>query len=98
MPTLVLVIWTLLLVAVVALLPFIVVGLHRAWRAARSIDRYFGEMLEAAVGIAGNTQEIARLDDTIATAGKMLASGGAIHQKAATLGGALAERAKGVSS
>ena len=94
MPTLVLVLWTLLLLAVVALLPFIVVGLHRAWRSARSIDRYFGEMLEAAVGIAGQTQAIPQLDGTIETAGRMLATAGGIRDKAATLGGALAERAE----
>ena len=93
MPTVVLVLWSLLLLAVVALLPFIVVGLHRAWAAARSIDRYFAEMLEAAVGIAGNTQEIQQLDTTIDTATKMLTVAGGIRQKAETLRSTVAERA-----
>ncbi len=93
MPTFVLVVWTLLLLAVVALLPFIVVGLHRAWKSARSIERYFGEMLQAAVGIAGNTKEIPRLDDTIDTASQMLLTAGGIRGKAETLRGALAQRA-----
>jgi len=92
MPTIVLVLWVLLLLAVIALLPFIVVGLHRAWNAARSIDRYFAEMLEAALGIAGNTQEIPQLDATIDTATTMLTVAGGIRQKAETIKTTLAGR------
>lgn len=95
MPAVVVVLWSILLLAVVALLPFIVVGLHRAWTASRSIDRYFAEMLEAAGGIAGNTREIRQLDATLEVAGGMLTSAGGIREKAETLRNALAERAGG---
>ena len=95
MPTLILMLWTVLLALVVALLPFIVAGLHRAWKAARGIDRYFGEMFTAAAGIAGNTQEIPRLDGTIETATRMLRTAGGIRQKAETIRTTLAGRVGG---
>lgn len=92
MPVGVQIIWAALLLVVLALLPFIVSGLHRAWWAARSIDRYFADMLTAAGGIAGNTREIQRLDDTIATASDLLSTAGSIHGKAETIRTTLASR------
>jgi len=89
------IIWAILLLVVLALLPFIVSGLHRAWWAARRIDRYFADMLTAAQGIAGNTQEIQRLDDTISTASDLLSTAGSIHSKAATIRTTLASRVDG---
>lgn len=89
----VLILWTILLVVTVLLLPLIVSLLHRTWKASRNIERYFKEMLEAGVGIAGNTDAITALDDTIQVASTMLDVAGGINENAETLKGALAGRA-----
>ncbi len=89
----VLILWAILLVVTVLLLPLIVSLLHRTWKASRSIERYFKEMLEAGVGIAGNTDAITALDDTIQVASTMLDVAGGINKNAETLKGALADRA-----
>jgi len=89
----VLILWAILLVVTVLLLPLIVSLLHRTWKASRSIERYFKEMLEAGVGIAGNTDAITALDDTIQVASTMLDVAGGINENAETLKGALADRA-----
>lgn len=89
----VLILWAILLVVTVLLLPLIVSLLHRTWKASRNIERYFKEMLEAGVGIAGNTDAVTALDDTIQVASTMLEVAGGINGNAETLKGALADRA-----
>ena len=89
----VIILWTILLVVTVLLLPLIVSLLHRTWVASRNIERYFKEMLEAGLGVAGNTEHIKALDATIEVAGGMLEVAGKIDQNANTMKGALADRA-----
>ena len=71
MPQAVFILWTILLVVTVLLLPFIIYLLHTTWKASKSIERYFKEMLEAGLGVAGNTEHVKALDDTIAVASNM---------------------------
>jgi len=89
----VLILWTILLVVTVLLLPLIVSLLHKTWVASYNIERYFKEMHEAGGGIAGNTAHIIALDDTIQVASTMLGVAGQIDENAATIKGALADRA-----
>lgn len=89
----VLILWTILLVVTVLLLPLIVHLLHRTWVASRNIERYFKEMLEAGLGIAGNTDHISALDDTISVASGMLDVAGQIDGNANTIKTALGDRA-----
>jgi len=93
MPQAVFVLWTILLVVTVLLLPFIVNLLHRTWKASRNIERYFKEMKEAGLGVAGNTEHIKALNDTIGVASGMLDVAGDINSHAEALKGALADRA-----
>jgi DNA-binding phage protein len=93
MPQAVFILWTILLVVTVLLLPFIVYLLHKTWKASRSIERYFKEMLEAGLGVAGNTEHVKALDDTIAVASGMLAVAGDINQHAETIKVTLAGKA-----
>lgn len=89
----VLILWTILLVVTVLLLPLIVSLLHKTWVASRNIERYFKEMLDAGLGIAGNTEHIKALNDTISVAGGMLEVAGKINENANTIKGALGDRA-----
>lgn len=89
----VLILWAFLLIVTVLLLPLIVSLLHRTWIASRNIERYFKEMNTAGTGIAGNTANIAALNDTISVATTMLEVAGEIDKNANTLKSALAERA-----
>lgn len=94
-PSAVYTIWRIiLLVTLVVFVPLAVYLLHRTWRAARSIQRYADETLAAARGIAGNTQHIRALDDTIGAAGDLLQAAGAVERKLATVSTVLAERAR----
>ena len=61
-------------------------------RASRNIERYFREMLEAGVGIAGNTEHIKALNSTIAVASNILNVAGDINNHSGALGGALKSR------
>ena len=54
------------------IVPLALYLLHRALRAARSIERYTRESLEAGAGIAANTAAIAALEETIAAARSLL--------------------------
>ena len=93
-PQAVYVIWALLLaVAVFVVLPLVVYLLHRTLTAARSIERYFGEMLEAGVGIAENTSHVKALEDTIQVATTILSVAGNINQHSDTIKTTLAGRA-----
>ena len=89
----VLILWSILLVVTVLLLPLIVSLLHRTWRASRNIEIYFKEMLEAGLGIAGNTDHVSALDDTISVASGILDVAGQINGNAETIKTTLADRA-----
>ena len=87
-----------LLVVIVVIVPLAVLLLHRTLMAAMSIRRYLDEMLEAGVGVAGNTASIKALDDTLEVAGAMLKVAGDIKSHSGTIATVLATRAAGVSS
>jgi hypothetical protein len=84
--------WAGLIVTLVILVPLAVYLLHRTWRAARSIQRYAAETLQAAGGIARNTAHTAALDATIGVAGDMLMAAGAVEHKLDTVATVLGER------
>ena len=93
-PGAVYVIWIIvLIVAIVVILPVTLYLLQRTLTAARGIERYFDEMHDAGIGIAGNTEHIRALDDTIAVATAILAAAGSIKAHTATIGAALSARA-----
>ena len=93
-PTAVYVIWwATLIVAVVVVLPLAVYLLHRAFAAARQIERHAARALEAGVGIAGNTENITALEGTITTATGILETARAIEERTGTIEEALAARA-----
>lgn len=94
METTVQILWFILLIVTVLVLPFLIHLLHRTWRAARSIERYFSEMKTAGVGVAGNTEHISALDDTIGVASGILDVAGSIDANANTLKTTLAKRAE----
>ncbi len=77
--------WVLLIVAVAVVLPILVYLLHRTLNAARGIEHYFGRALDAGLGIAGNTANVAALEDTIAVAGGILETAAQIDEHAATI-------------
>ena len=85
--------WVGLIATLLIFVPLAVYLLHRTWRAARSIERYAAEALEAATGIAGSTTHIPALDTTIAVAVEMLDTAGAVSSKLATVADVLARRA-----
>ena len=64
--------------------------LHRALRAARSIERYTREALEAGAGIAANTAAIAALEETIAAARSLLEAAELLKRRAAEVADAVA--------
>lgn len=95
-PVIVYVLWWILLgIAVFVVLPVVVYLLHRTLNAARGIERYFATTLEAGLGIAGNTANIAALEDTISVAGGILETAGAIEQHAGTIETVLGARGAG---
>jgi hypothetical protein len=86
-------IWAIgLAVTLVVLVPLAVYLLHRTWRAARSIQRYAEEALEAAGGIARHTAQLGALDATIAAAGQVLESAGAVERRLDALAAVLERR------
>ena len=88
------VLWIILLVVTVLVLPFIVSLLNKVLVSVRNIERYFREMLEAGVGIAGNTEHIKALNSTIEVASNILTVAGDINDHSAALGGALKSRSE----
>ena len=82
-----------MLVVIAVIVPLAIGLLHRTLRAALSIRRYLHEMLEAGVGIAGNTSSIGALNDTIGVAGAMVTTAGSIKQHTGTIATVLSERA-----
>jgi hypothetical protein len=93
-PALVYWIWGLTLaIAVLVILPATVYLLQRTLNAARGIERYFADMRDAGVGIAGNTAHVKDLDTTITVATQILSVAGSINEHAATIETTLANRA-----
>lgn len=84
--------WVGLILTLVMFVPLSVYLLHRTWVAARSIRRYADETLVAAAGIAGNTQHIPALDNTIAVGGAMVGVAGEIATKLDTAATVLGQR------
>ena len=82
-----------LLVVIVIIVPLAISLLHRTFSAAWSIRRYLREMLQAGVGIAGNTAPITALNDTIRVAGTLVETAGSIKQHSGTIANVLATRA-----
>jgi len=96
MPTAVFTIWIIVLViAVVIILPLTIYLLQRTLNASRGIERYFGEMRDAGVGIAENTSHISALDDTIGVATGILTTAGSLDEHSATIATVLTDRANG---
>ena len=92
-PGAVYVLWIIALVLVVLVVPITVYFLHRLLRAGLHIKRYTAEMLTAGLGVAGNTQHISALEDTIAIAIGILQTAGAIDQHSGAIEKLLASRA-----
>ena len=86
--------WVGLILTLVVFVPLAVYSLHRTWSAARSIQRYAAEALQAAAGIERNTRHVVALDDTIATGSDLLGVAGAVERKLDTVAGVLEERSR----
>jgi hypothetical protein len=86
--------WIGLIVTLVVFVPLAVYSLHRTWRAARSIQRYAAETLQAAAGIARNTANVRALDTTIEVATDMLGAAGAVERKLDTVASVLEQRCR----
>ncbi len=93
MPTIVYILWIVVLAVALILFPFIVRMLHKTFMSAKNIERYLREMKEAGLGIAGNTGYIPALDSTIEVAVDILDSAGKINTNAETIEVTLANRA-----
>ena len=93
MPTIVYILWIVVLAVALILFPFIVRMLHKTFKSAKNIERYLREMKEAGMGIAGNTAHITALDSTITVAVDILDSAGKINSNAETIEVTLADRA-----
>lgn len=85
--------WIALIATLVLFVPLSVYYLHRTFLAARSIQRYAADALEAAAGIAGNTANIVALDSTIEVAGGILTTAGSVAGKLDTIANVLEQRA-----
>jgi hypothetical protein len=86
--------WVGLILTLVVFVPLAVYSLHRTWSAARSIQRYAAEALQAAASIERNTRHVVALDDTIATASDLLGVAGGVERKLDTVAGVLEERSR----
>jgi len=95
MSTLALFIWgaTLAIVALV-IVPVALSLLSRALTAARNIEQYLADMLEAGVKIVGHSEAVPALNDTLATAAAMKPVADAIETKTGVVAGILAKRAE----
>lgn len=91
-PNAVYTLWTIGLVVVVLVLPVVVGLLHRLWSDAHQIERYAAESLAAGLGIAGNTQHVGALRNTIEIATGILGTAQAVDQHTAAIEQLLAGR------
>ncbi len=81
-------IWAITLAIItLVVVPLAIYLLHRALTAARGIERYTREMLEAGVGIANNTAAIPALEDTLKTAGSLVEASRLLKARADDVGG-----------
>ncbi|MBA3341464.1 MAG: hypothetical protein H0T48_06470 [Gemmatimonadaceae bacterium] len=86
--------WIGLIVTLVLFVPMAVYYLNRTFLAARSIQRFAADALQAAAGIAGNTANIVALDTTIEVAGQILGTAGNVAGKLGTIADVLEQRAQ----
>ncbi len=86
--------WIGLIVTLVVFVPMAVYYLNRTFLAARSIQRFAADALQAAGGIAGNTANIVALDTTIEVAGQILGTAGNVAGKLGTIADVLEQRAQ----
>lgn len=93
MPSVVYILWIIVLAIALLLFPFIVRLLHKTMLAAKNIERYLREMKQAGLGIATNTGHITALDSTIEVATGILDSAGKINSNAETIETVMAVRA-----
>lgn len=84
MDTVIAIWWTTLAVALVLTIPLLAI-VTRFVRNAREVDRLARITLTAAVGVAGNTANIAILDQLLAKAGSIAATSAAIDGVAAAI-------------
>ncbi len=86
LPTPVALIWSLtLVVAIVVIIPVTVRLLHRALNAARRIDFYTARALEAGLGVAANTANVAALRETVSLGAAAVDVTGSIEAHTATI-------------
>ena len=86
--------WAALIITLVLFVPLAVYYLNRTFIAALAIKRNAADALAAAAGIAGGTQHITALDDTIGVAGSILGTAGSVAGKLGTIADVLEERAR----
>ena len=87
-------IWTATLGIVVVVVVPLALSLHsRALQNARSIEHYLSDMLDAGVKIAGHTEAVVALNNTLSAAGKMQAVAPVIEKKTRLVAKILAKRA-----
>ena len=80
-------IWgTTLAIITIVVVPLALYLLHRAFKAARTIERYARESLSAGVGIANNTAAIPALKQTLATAGSLVEASELLKERADEIG------------
>jgi hypothetical protein len=72
------------------IVPLALYLLHRALCAARAIERYTREALEAGAGIAANTAAIAALEETITSARSLLEAAELLKRRTAEIADAVA--------
>ena len=97
MSSLAVTIWIItLLIVVIVIVPLAVTLLSRALRAARNIERYLKDMLDAGVKIVDHTGAVPALDDTLTTASAMHPVATAIDEKTGIVADTLAKRIKDV--
>jgi hypothetical protein len=72
------------------IVPLALYLLHRALRAARAIERYTREALEAGAGIAANTAAITALDEALAAARSLLEAAELLKRRTAEVADAVA--------
>lgn len=96
-PGAVYVLWIIALVVVLLVVPIAVYYLQRLLTDGLRIKRYTAEMLTAGLGIAGNTQHVVALEDTIQVATGILNTAGAINEHSGAIENLLASRAASMS-
>ena len=85
-------------IVVLVIVPLALSLLSRALRNARSIEHYLSDMLDAGVKIAGHTEAVSALNNTLSAAGKMGEIAPVIEKKTRLVAKILAKRAEGDAS